>query len=87
MAQHFTPLGNHLPREAIRNDTAAISTNIDARFKTGSKYKRRTKETPLQHVKRIADYSANAVQDPLSLETLVRAKLFMAIREQVIRLK
>ena len=87
MTHHFTPLGNHLPREAVQNDTAAISTNIDAQFKKGSRYKRGTKESPLQHIKRIAGYNVNAVKNSLSLETLERAKLFMAIREQVIRLK
>jgi len=87
MTHHFTPLGNHLPREAVQNDTAAISTNIDAQFKKGSRYKRGTKESPkespLQHIKRIAGYNINAVKNSLSLETLERAKLFMAIREQV----
>ena len=85
MPNHFTPIGNHATAEAMKNDTIAISSNVNSRFKTGSEFKKKHGETPLRHIKRISKIPMpeNKRVSKLTITTIERAKLFLAIREQV----
>ena len=84
MVGHFTPLGNHMSKNFLRENAVVLSTNIDVRFPKTSMYKRRTQESPLKHLQRVCVHfkSTRTNFSDHTQTTLERACLFLAIREQ-----
>lgn len=83
MTRHFTPLGNSVNANTIKNDEIALSMNINTMCQNQGVLQRKPKESSLQHLKRVCNYKQKETMTQLQREVIGRACLFLAIREQI----
>ena len=83
MGEHFTQLGNHMTKEAAMNNAIALSANINSRFRGNSSFKKKPRESPMTHLKRVCFMQTPKKLSLLSRTTLERACIFLAIFEQM----
>ena len=78
-----TPLGNY---PTLPNNSIILSTNISSAVSKNNALHKQTTETPLAHLKRVVNIQ-NTVQNTKMKNLINRARIFLAIREQIMLLK
>ena len=78
-----TPLGNY---PTLLNNSIVLSTNISSAVRKNNALHKKTTETSLAHLKRVVNIQ-NTVQNTKMKNLINRARLFLAIREQIMFLK